>query len=120
MSRRLPLTRAFAALTGFYVWSLQFTIIYGATSVMCAREWAGVRVLGFGIVYVIIVVTTVLSLAVTAATLIWAVRAWRRLEGREAHDPNGFLIYLTVVVSAFSLVAIAYNGLPGLILPACA
>lgn len=120
MTRRLPLTRAFAALIGFYVWGLQFTIIYGATSVMCAREWASVRVVGFGIVHMIIVVTTVLSLAVTAAALIWAVRAWRRLDGREAHDANGFLIYLTLVVSVLALVAIAYNGLPGLILPACA
>ena len=35
-------------LAGLIAWALQFTLIYGATSTLCGREWANATLLGLG------------------------------------------------------------------------
>jgi hypothetical protein len=102
-------------LAGLLIWAAHFGVIYGFNGLACARRFAGVVVLGIGIVPLVVTAATLLGLAVTGGVLVAALR----------HDPSrasvsdAFLRQTTVAVAALSLVAIAWNGLPALIVPPC-
>ena len=77
--------QVFVMLGGLIAWAVQFTVLYGATSTVCARGWAGETLFGFGLVPAAIVGTTLVALAATAAILVHAVRQNRRLPLRRRH-----------------------------------
>jgi uncharacterized membrane protein YbhN (UPF0104 family) len=106
-----------AAMGGMIAWAVQFTIIYGVTSLVCARGYRDTWWLE--IVPLTIVVTTLVALAATAAVLVRALEA-RRLMDERANSTDRFLIDTTLVVSGLSIVIIAWHGLPALIVPVCA
>ena len=113
---RAPLARLFWMTSGLVFWAAQFTIVYGLTAVACARGWYGHALLGVDVVRAGIAAATVVALAATGMVL------WRTL-ARRAHAPGdeseGFITAVTMWVCGLSLLAIAYNGVPALILPAC-
>lgn len=111
-----PMARLFWMMSGLIFWGAQFTIIYAVTSVACARGWYRFSLLGLDLVRANIVGATLLALAATALVL------WRALVAERARqdDPSEhFIETVTVWISGLSLLAIAYNGFPALILPAC-
>ena len=116
MDRSHPMARLFWMTSGFVFWAAQFTIIYSITGVACARGWWRFSVLGLDMVRAGIAAATLLALAATALVF-W--RAFASL-GRQADEPSErFVETVTLWICGLSLVAIAYNGLPALILPAC-
>ena len=117
MDRSHPTAQLFWMTSGFVFWAAQFTIIYGITGVACARGWYHFALLGLDVVRASIASATALALAATALVF------WRAFSarGRSAHnDPSErFVETVTLWVCGLSLVAIAYSGLPAVILPAC-
>jgi heme/copper-type cytochrome/quinol oxidase subunit 2 len=103
---------------GLIVWAAHFTVIYGLNTLACTRAFAGVHVLGFGLVPVVVIVLTIAALAACIAILY--VSAAGRGTGDGGSEEARFLRYITVTVAALSLIAIAWNGLPALLLSPCA
>lgn len=120
MAADRALWRVVPPMTGLMAWVIQFTVIYGVTAFACARGYADLRLLGFGLVPAVIVAATLVALAVTAVVLTGALARRPRLVAETAHANDRFLNYTTILISGLSLVAIAWTGLPSLILPACA
>ncbi|WP_114942924.1 hypothetical protein [Microvirga calopogonii] len=106
-------------LAGFIAWAVQFTVIYGATSTLCGREWAGATILGVGSVHAIVLLTTLAALAIAALSLLWSRQVHGRL-GEEAAAPDRFMSQAGTLISGLSLVVILWQGVPAFILPACA
>lgn len=107
-------------LSGLLAWAVQFTVIYGVTSTLCARGWADVTVLGMGVVQLTIMVTTAAALVFTAVVLIWSLREYRRLEEPSAPAATSFMIQTSILINGLSVVVILWHGVPAFILPTCA
>jgi len=108
--------------SGLIIWAAQFTVIYGFNALACARALATASVMGFGLVPVVVVALTAAALASTAAILYLAVRAGKGRDPRreaEGDRDAGFLRYMTVAVGLLSLLAIAWNGVPALLVSPC-
>ena len=85
---------------GILVWALHFTLIYGFTALACAR--------GFGAAAPWVVgVATVLAAAAAIAIIV-------------THLSSEFTRWMTAAVGGFALIAIVWEGLPALMVPACA
>jgi hypothetical protein len=110
------MARLFWMTSGLVVWAAQFTIIYGLTAVACARGWYGHAFLGLDIVRAGIATATLVALAATGLVL-W--RTWRQGPFARSEPSEHFIAAVTLWVCALSLLAIAYNAVPALILPAC-
>jgi hypothetical protein len=106
-------------LAGLIAWAFQFTLIYGATSTLCSREWASGAILGIGSVQAIILTTTIAAFIATAIALAWSLRVHGRMRG-EADTANGFMGHTGALINGLSLLVILWQGAPALILPACA
>jgi hypothetical protein len=113
------MTRLFAVAAGLIAWAVQFTVIYGVAAIACARGYGDASIAGVGLVHSAIVGATLLALAVTAAILVMALRD-RRNRNADTHPTDRFLADTTLAISALSLVAIFWQGLPALFVPACA
>jgi hypothetical protein len=111
--------QVFMMLAGLIAWAVQFTVIYGVTSTICAREWADGSVLGIGIVPAVILFTTFAALGATGGVVLYSLRIDRRSDAFVGVT-DAFLNRATLLISALSLVVIVWHGLPALILPACA
>ena len=104
--------------SGLLVWAAHFTAIYAFNTLACARAFAAVHVMGFGLVPVVVVALTLGALAATGAILVLSLRDHDASSGGE--EARGFLRYMTVALAALSFVAIAWNGLPALLVFPCA
>jgi hypothetical protein len=82
------------------VWALHFTLIYGFTALACAR--------GFG---------AAAPWAVGAATAVAAVLAVALIGANLSAE---FTRWMTAALAAAALVAIIWEGIPALMVPACA
>ena len=87
--------------TGVMVWALHFTATYGLTALACARGWTR-------LVTPSIAVSTLL--ASLAIAVILAVALPRRAQ---------FEYWMSACVAALALVAIVWEALPVLLVPAC-
>jgi hypothetical protein len=106
-------------LGGMIAWAIQFTIIYGVTSTVCAHGWADATVFGIGIVQATVVLTTLAAFGATAVVLVVSMRDRSNLRQQEPDETEAFINHATFLISALSLVTIAWHGLPAFILPAC-
>jgi hypothetical protein len=105
---------------GLLIWGAHFAVVYIFNALACARRFAGLSYFGWGIVPLTVSVLTVVALLATALVLLLAY--WRRGPARASRDEkpvNDFMRYTTITIAALSLVAIAWNGLPALIVPPC-
>jgi hypothetical protein len=109
-----------AMLGGMIAWAVQFTVIYGVTSTLCGRGWADVSLLGTGVVQATIIVTTLVALAATASIFFLLFRIHRHEDGQLVSAASVFMTQAGILINGLSLVAILWQGVPGLILPACA
>jgi TctA family transporter len=112
-----PMTRFFTPVVGLIAWAIQFTVVYGFAAVACARDYARLTVFGIGVVPLVILTTTAGALALTAWSLLVGLRRQQHIDESQATDR--FLTNATILISGFSLVVIAWHGLPALIVPVC-
>jgi len=113
-----PVTRLLAMMSGLIIWTAQFTAIYGITAIACARGHGQATYFGIGIVPLAIAVATLLAFAACGLVLVWSLRA-RRRGHTDPHPTDRFLQDATILISGLSLVAIAWQGLPALLVPSC-
>ena len=106
-------------LGGLLAWAVQFTILYGVTSVSCGLERADQTLLGFRLIPAVIVLTTIAALVVTSGILALSVAQYRQSRVKPGAETDVFLSYSAILISGFSLVAIAWHGVPAFILPSC-
>jgi hypothetical protein len=104
-----------SVLAGLLIWGTHFAVIYGVTGLACTRGFANARVLGVGIVELTIGAATVLALLAAGAVLVWALRFAKRSD--RGRIP--FLMWMAAMVALLALVAIAWNGLPVLLVSRC-
>lgn len=107
-------------LGGLLVWGVHFALIYTLNALACARQFAGMRIFGFGIVPFTVSAMTLVALAATLVILLLAVR--QRGPARASRDEtpvNDFMRYMTITIAWLSFAAIAWNGVPALIVPPC-
>ncbi len=119
MSRTRTL-QVLVMLGGMIAWALQFSVIYGVTSTLCGRGWAGSTLFGIGVVQAVILATTLLALVPTALIFMMLLRAHRQVEGEETSAAALFMMQAGILINGFSLVVILWQGAPALVLPACA
>src|SRR3546814_11085129 len=106
------------ALAGRLIWAAHFLLIYGFAALACARGFADVRLLGAGVVPLIVGAATAVAILAVAAMLLLALLGPGK-ENAAARGGPRFLRWMTALVSGLSLVAIVWTGLPVLLLPAC-
>jgi hypothetical protein len=98
---------------GPLVWAIHFLVIYGTTGVLCARppaaqaSWLGIPAGHWAVG---------LAGLVAVAALAACARVQPRTE--EPHNRN-FVRWMTLTLNALALVAIVWETLPILLLPAC-
>jgi hypothetical protein len=116
------IARIFGAVAGLIVWAVHFGAIYAITAYACARGLQATRVLGLGLIPAGVLGAT--ALALVAAGIVLATTA-RRLRsagaagtGREEHAR--FLLWFTAGTTLLAMIAILYEGVPTLMVPACA
>jgi hypothetical protein len=107
-------------LGGLLVWAAHFTFLYGFHALVCARPGAGTTALGFSVVSMTIGVATVIAVGIIAAIGVTAMRG-RGPGIRTETVPalREFWRYGTVVIAAFSLVAVIWSGIPALVVLPC-
>lgn len=109
------------ALSGMLIWALHFGLIYGVTSLACARGFAQTRVFGVAVLPLSIGVLTLIA-ALGSLAVIWqALRRRRALaaSGDESSLPE-FTSVVAALIAGLALVAIIWEALPALMLPPCA
>jgi hypothetical protein len=111
------MARLFWMMSGFVFWAAQFTLIYGITSVACARGWYRISFFGLDLVQVSIAGATLLAVAATAFAFGRAYVAAKDRADDQASEH--FIQTVTLWVCGLAFVAIIYNAVPALILPAC-
>jgi hypothetical protein len=115
MLRLNPIVRLLGMLSGFLLWGAQFTVVYMISSIVCAKGHAAPVILGFDIGSLGVIVTTLVSLLATG--LVLAVVQYR--PGPIVSPADRFLHQGTVLIAGTSLFAIAWTGLPALMVPTC-
>lgn len=112
-------------IAGLLIWAGHFAAVYVVHTLACARGWAQASILGVGLVPFTIIAVTLAALVASALVLLYAVRDIRRLreereqEAAAAEQPDHFLAYTTATIAGFSLLSIAWVGLPALFIPPC-
>src|SRR3546814_2141641 len=93
------------ALAGRLIWAAHFLLIYGFAALACARGFADVRLLGAGVVPLIVGAATAVAILAAAAMLLLALLGPGK-EDTAARGGPRFLRWMTALVSGLSLVAI--------------
>jgi hypothetical protein len=107
----MPFARATIRMFGgIIIWAAHFTVIYSFTALACARGFSSAAWLGLSIVQWAVGAATALAVIATLALIVRAARA--------AH--SSFEDWLSVSVSGLALIAIVWEGMPALMVPACA
>jgi hypothetical protein len=103
---------------GMLIWGLHFGLVYGVNGIVCARELADVQWFGLGIMTWVVVAATVVALAATLVLIGHALRAAGRF-GPYPEPTGPFIDWITATVGAVAVLAIVWDALPVLFVPAC-
>jgi hypothetical protein len=109
------------AIGGLLIWAAHFGLVYTFNALVCARQSASIRLWGVGLVPSVVTGLTLIALACALAILLLAL--WRKGPARfwqEDRQVDGFMRYTTIGIAALSLLAIAWSGVPALVVPPCA
>jgi hypothetical protein len=96
--------------SGALIWAVHFMAIYGFTTLACARDFATTQWLGIGIVAWAIGAATIIALAAAVAVAVSATRTAPVI---------GFTDWITAGVAALAALAIVWEALPVIMVPAC-
>ena len=106
--------RAFLRLfAGPLVWAVHFLGVYGVVGIICARQLHGVAFSGLGIVSWVVAAATAVSIA---AVVLLTLRDARR---QLPHDNPSFTRWTSAALGLLSIVAIAWEAMAILLVPAC-
>ncbi|MFC7517581.1 hypothetical protein ACFQUU_21445 [Herbaspirillum sp. GCM10030257] len=99
--------------SGPLVWAIHFLLIYGLTGIVCARpglqpEWLGIGILGWGIAMATII----------AIGGILAIHLRIRRMRNDSAD-NDFIYRTSAWLGVLAGIAIVWEALPVLLVPAC-
>ena len=120
MSDRSSISKMLFMIGGLLVWAAHFTVVYGFTTVACVKGLAVADVLGVGIIPFVIGAATLLAWATTGAILISATSGpIPPHSARYGETTEHFLQYTAATIAALSLVAIAWNAIPVLLVTPC-
>jgi len=116
---RSPARGSIFALSGMLVWAAHFTIIYGLTSLACARGFAETEFLGVAVIRLGIGTATLIA---GLAALAVIGQALRHRRARQVGDDSlpAFAAVMAILIAGLALVAILWEALPVLMLPPCA
>jgi hypothetical protein len=103
---------------GLLIWGLHFGVVYGVNGIVCARNLGEAQWLGLGIMTWVVGVTTVAALAATVV-LIWAALRPAGRFGPYPEPTGPFIDWITATVGAIAVLAIVWDALPVLFVPAC-
>jgi hypothetical protein len=95
--------------SGVIIWAAHFTVIYSITALACARGVAETQWLGASLVAWSIGAATFVA---TVAILVMVVPALR--DARESFES-----WMTAAVGALALLAVVYETVPVMMVPAC-
>lgn len=109
------LSRVLLAFGGLIVWAAHFTVAYIAVALICARP-TDMRILGLPLGPASVIAASL----VAALAILGLLLASRRVEAGHDGPPAIFLRATAVAVALLSLLAVAWNTLPVLLLPVCA
>ncbi|MDQ3774676.1 MAG: hypothetical protein M3461_10060 [Pseudomonadota bacterium] len=109
MAQRFAPTLFFIS-AGLLIWGADFLFIYVFAALACARGFDDAILFGIGVVPLAVGVATAIASAMTGAVLISAVRG-----AEQGPSTSRFLQRLTLGLAVLALVAIAWNGLPALL-----
>lgn len=105
------------------IWALYFAVVYSVQGAGCAAAVEAPGPEGFGPLWSVLLILTLVAAAAIAASGIWSWRTWRRtrpLEGRGVvFERSTFLAQGTLLNAALFLVATLWIGLPILMLDPC-
>lgn len=119
MAERRFIAKSLFMLAGLLIWAAHFAVIYAFNALACARGFAASMLFGLSVVPLGIAFATVVALAATLWVLVQAARWQAPISGERADASSAFIRYTAIAVGLLSLVAIAWNGLPALIVPPC-
>lgn len=117
MERRSFAATTLLTLAGILIWAGHLTLVYGFTALACARQFADVRIVGVGIVPLVVAAVTVLGWG-AMALVFWS--ALHLIRSERADPAARFLGYLTALFALLGLIGVTWQGVPSLIIPACA
>ena len=106
-------------LAGPLIWAAHFLFIYIFQALACARGFAGVSLLGTGIVPLTVGMATAVAAVATVLMLFRAMRDLGAIGPATEQDAERFMNWMTAAGAGLSLVAILWDGLPVLLLPSC-
>ncbi len=105
-------------MSAFLIWAVHFAAVYGINGLICARALEGMELYGQPVAMVLVLGATGIALLLAAGVL--AAALWGIGPGRRAsEDPRRFIRFFTALAAAGALLAILWNGLPALQMPAC-
>ena len=100
---------------GLLVWAADFLFIYAFSALACARGIAHLAVAGIGIVQLASITSTVVAAAATGAVIMVGVRRADMRSRAQTPTPI-FIGQLAAIVAILALLAVAFTGLPGLLI----
>jgi len=95
------------------VWAAHFAGIYGAVGMICARRLHGVTLFGAGIASCVVAAATTISIAAVVLLTLRDARA------NAPHDTASFTRWTSAALGLLSIVAIAWEAMAILLVPAC-
>jgi hypothetical protein len=114
------LRKSLLTLGGLLVWAAHFALIYAITAFICARGLQGRQLWGLGALPLATGLATLAALAAALAILLIGRRRHRAARGQhDAKAVDVFMNYCTMALAGLSLLAIIWNAVPILIVPAC-
>ena len=96
--------------SGIIIWAAHFLAIYGFTALACARGFATARWMGIGAVPWMIGVATLIAAAALVALIASAARAAN----------SSFTEWMAAALGGLALIAVAWEAMAVLMVPACA
>jgi hypothetical protein len=114
-----PFTATFLYLTGgLTIWALRFAAAYAFTAIVCARGWDAPDG-ALGVAPVGVALMSAAALAGCAAIAAHAVRRLRSAPAAPSEEARRFVHYVAATVALLGALAIAWETLPALVVPAC-
>lgn len=100
--------------SGPLVWAAHFAVIYGFTGYACARRLHAAGWLGIGVIGWVVIAATLAAAAAVFALSVWT-------GGRAPpQDSASFSRWTGAALGLLSMVAIVWEAMPILLVPACA
>jgi hypothetical protein len=104
-------------LSGLMIWAAHFLVIYVFTALACARHFADLSWLGIGVVPWVIGTATLAAATTMLVVIGLAVRDARLNASR--NNMSSFVPWMSAALGGLALMAILWEALPVLLIPAC-